>query len=114
MCRRSELTPLQFLFLVVLNTTEGRLNGAEIVKEIERNLGEDWTPSAGAVYKILQSLEDRGLISLLGREATPDKRMKYYEITPEGLRVLTSYMDEEARYIKFMNRCCQGMRSRPL
>ncbi|NHJ49645.1 MAG: hypothetical protein FK733_17780 [Asgard group archaeon] len=53
-----DVTPMEVFFIMVLSRPES-LSGSEIVEKIKDNLGLDWTPSPGATYKILQSIEKK-------------------------------------------------------
>jgi DNA-binding PadR family transcriptional regulator len=77
---------LKYVILDLLR--EQPRHGYDIIRELEGRFGGFYTPSAGAVYPILQLLEDMGAVTL----AEQDGR-KVYTITDEGLRILAERKD---------------------
>jgi DNA-binding PadR family transcriptional regulator len=63
-------------------------HGYDIIRELEGRFGGFYTPSAGAVYPVLQMLEDMGAVTA----AEQDGR-KVYTITEEGQRILAERSD---------------------
>jgi DNA-binding PadR family transcriptional regulator len=63
-------------------------HGYDIIRELESRFGGFYTPSAGAVYPVLQLLEDMGAVT----SAEQDGR-KVYTITDEGRRILDERQD---------------------
>ncbi len=63
-------------------------HGYDIIRELEGRFGGFYTPSAGAVYPVLQMLEDMGAVT----SSEQDGR-KVYTITDEGRRILAERSD---------------------
>jgi len=59
------------------------MHGYEIMRSLGEEFGGFYRPSAGAIYPILQALEDEGYIK---GEEQEDKRI--YSITPKGTEFL--------------------------
>ncbi len=72
------ITPVQSLFLLVLYNSPSQ-SGSEIVQKLSDDLGDDWTPTPGATYKILQALILQALIKKTTEiENRKDQRFKTY------------------------------------
>ena len=86
--RKYDLTLAQITVLMILSTSsEGRLS----LKEIEHELGVAQSTTVG----IVDRLEQKGFVRKL--ESPEDKRVKFVQITPEGLAPCSSTMvDMEA------------------
>jgi DNA-binding PadR family transcriptional regulator len=102
-----DVTPTESLFLLVLyNHTN--LSGSEIVKYVKEDLGENWSPTPGATYKIIRNLIDKGYI----RETTKkekedrDKRIRRYSLTLEGSTMVVKIISRMRKMIGFMESCC--------
>ncbi len=63
-------------------------HGYDIIRELEERFGGFYTPSAGAVYPVLQMLEDMGAVT-----ASEQDGRKVYTITDEGRRILAERSD---------------------
>jgi len=68
---------LQYLILRALS--EKPMHGYEIMRSLGEEFGGFYRPSAGAIYPVLQTLEDEGYIK---GEEQEEKRI--YSITPKG------------------------------
>lgn len=84
--RLFEKGDLKYLFLDLLRETPR--HGYDLMRAIEERSGGRYQASPGAVYPILQMLEDQGLVTA----RTTDGR-KTYAITPEGERFLQDNAD---------------------
>lgn len=73
--------------------------GYEIIKMVELLSKGQWTPSAGSIYPILESLELKGFI----RSEEIDRR-KVYLITPDGMEALEHMTQEKLELLKEMPR----------
>ncbi|MEM0016451.1 MAG: PadR family transcriptional regulator [Saccharolobus sp.] len=80
---------LKWLILYILS--KGPMTGAQIMDEIERTSYGMWRPSPGSVYPALDALESEGLIKI----GKVDGWKKYYELTPEGKKVLGLLSEED-------------------
>lgn len=54
--------------------------------------------SDGTVYPLLNRLRDAGLVTSEWRDDTGERARRYYSITPDGLRTLTGFRAEWARF----------------
>ena len=103
-----EITSMQTLFLMAMNNEEA-LSGSEIVEKLEKGLGEEWIPTPGARYKILQSLEERKLIKeTTEQEKRKDQRIRTYKLSSEGEEMVQKLSSRVTKLFLFMNSCCPG------
>ncbi|MFX1511253.1 MAG: PadR family transcriptional regulator [Promethearchaeota archaeon] len=101
-----EITSMQALFLMVLNYSASR-SGTEIVQEISTKLGDDWMPSPGATYKILQSLQTKGYIQETTKdEKRSDGRIRTYSLTSKGKEMVMTLSTRVIKLYSFMSTCC--------
>jgi DNA-binding PadR family transcriptional regulator len=77
---------LKYVILDMLR--EQPRHGYDIIRELESRFGGTYTPSAGAVYPVLQMLEDMGAVTVAEQEGR-----KVYTITDEGRRILSERQD---------------------
>ncbi|WP_326834152.1 PadR family transcriptional regulator [Amycolatopsis rhabdoformis] len=57
---RGPARPVRPAVLALL--AEGPMHGYQLMQEIRRRSNEEWRPSPGSIYPILQQLEDEGLV----------------------------------------------------
>jgi DNA-binding PadR family transcriptional regulator len=76
--KRGELKQAIIAVLAAL----GEAHGYAIMGELKERVGGRWTPSPGAIYPALLSLEELGLVDSVDEEGT-----KVYSLTEEGRRV---------------------------
>ena len=69
--------------MILKALAEKPMHGYEIIKALGDEFGGPFRPSAGAIYPMLQTLEDEGLVK---GEETGKKRV--YSTTPKGIEVL--------------------------
>ncbi|NHJ04533.1 MAG: PadR family transcriptional regulator [Candidatus Heimdallarchaeota archaeon] len=101
-----DVTPMEAFFLMVLNTPES-LSGSEIVLKIKENLGLNWTPSAGATYKILQSMEKKQFIQETTKEEDRnDQRLRTYNLSEKGKEILPIIASRIIKIALFVDSCC--------
>ncbi|HUT80064.1 MAG TPA: PadR family transcriptional regulator [Candidatus Bathyarchaeia archaeon] len=101
-----DVTPMEAFFLMVLNGKKS-LSGSEIVQNIRENLGLNWTPSAGATYKILQSMEKKELIiETTQKEDREDQRMRTYAMAVKGKETLPIITKRILKIALFVDSCC--------
>lgn len=80
------------VILFALVRLEGDAHGAAIVDEIETHTRR--TVSPGALYTVLERLQDKGLVESWIGESTPERggrRRKVYRILPAGARELRDW-----------------------
>ena len=109
-----EITPTEALFLLVLHNSEP-LAGYTIVSRLQESLGDDWSPSTGATYKIIQSLVEKRLIEEQAevdsnirttKEGSKDQRIKTYVLTSEGADMVLKVTARMSRILGFIESCC--------
>ncbi len=101
-----EITPTQALFVIALYNS-GSLSGSEIVHKIINDLGEEWSPTAGATYKLIQNLENKGLIEeTTSEENRSDQRVRTYTLTSKGKGVVPQISNRFSKFLGFMLECC--------
>jgi len=69
--------------LILRSLNEGPKHGYEIIKSLSEELGGFYRPSTGAVYPVLQTLEEQGYVT-----AEEQENKKVYSITPMGKKFL--------------------------
>jgi DNA-binding PadR family transcriptional regulator len=80
-----------FLKYIVLKIIKDRpTHGYEIMKKVELLSKGRWTPSAGSIYPILESLESKGFI-----HSEKIDRRKVHSITSEGMDGLLKDIPDE-------------------
>ncbi len=94
--------------VVIRVLAEGPMHGYEIMKRIEEITEGRWRPAPGALYPLLDSLLEEGLIEI---ERVDDKgvrggKKKVYKLTEKGWRYLADHLRETATYkvwiVKYM------------
>jgi DNA-binding PadR family transcriptional regulator len=102
-----EVTPTEALFLLVLYNHKN-VSGSEIVNQVKGDLGEDWSPTPGATYKILQKLLQKGFIleTTNTEEEDRDQRIRTYTLTSEGNSMVVKVISRMQKVIGFMDSCC--------
>ena len=68
-------------------------HGYDIIRALEEHSMGMYSPSAGAIYPVLQSLEDQGLLA-----ASAEGAKKVYSLTPAGLDFLEVNKPEAQRH----------------
>jgi DNA-binding PadR family transcriptional regulator len=68
---------LKFIVLKIIR--DSPTHGYDIIRQIAQRSDGRWTPSAGSIYPILESLETNGFI-----RSEEIERKKVYAITPRG------------------------------
>ncbi|MHA1127020.1 MAG: PadR family transcriptional regulator [Candidatus Heimdallarchaeota archaeon] len=104
-----EVTPMEAFFLMVLNN-QTSISGSEIVQSIRDNLGLNWTPSPGATYKILQSMEKKEYIEeTTQKEQREDQRIRTYNLTKKGKELLPIITSRILKIALFADSCCPNL-----
>ena len=102
------ITSAETLFMLALKAS-GSISGSEIVKKITNELGEEWIPTPGATYKILQSLQKKELIQeTTESEEIEDQRIRVYKLTEKGRENADILCQRITKLFIFMNSCCPG------
>ncbi|MHA1968013.1 MAG: PadR family transcriptional regulator [Candidatus Hodarchaeales archaeon] len=102
-----EVSSSESLFLLVLYN-HSSLSGAEIVRSVKEDLGEEWSPTPGATYKIIQKLIGKGyLIETTEKEKKDrDKRIRKYSLTQEGKYMVSKVTIRMHKMVDFLDSCC--------
>ena len=84
------------------------LSGSEIVKYVKEDLGEEWSPTPGATYKIIQNLIEKGYIHETTKKEKKDrdKRIRTYTLTSEGNKMVVKVITRMRKMIGFVESCC--------
>ena len=102
----SNITSSQSLFLFVLYSNPS-LSGIQIVNKMQKKIGTDWIPTPGARYKILQKLEEKGLIEeTTDYDNRKDKRIRTYKTTSNGVEMVKSQIERMNIMLEFITDCC--------
>jgi len=86
------LGDLEQLILLALLRLDGEGHGSAIAAEIEDGTGRRVAP--GAIYTVLNRLEDKEYVQSWIGESTPERggrRRKVYRLLPEGARELRAW-----------------------
>ena len=91
------LTPTAYHIL--LSLTEGAMHGYAIKAVVEERTDGVVRLGAGTLYHAIKSLRDRGYV--VGTDPpesheSPNPRLRFYAITPEGVEVLEAEMNRLA------------------
>ncbi|MHA1226079.1 MAG: PadR family transcriptional regulator [Candidatus Hodarchaeales archaeon] len=102
-----DVTPTEALFLLVLYNQDN-ISGAAIVSQLKKDLGEEWSPSPGATYKILQKLVKKELIheTTNTEVQTRDQRIRTYSLTSKGRNMVVKVIARMQKVIGFLYSCC--------
>jgi DNA-binding PadR family transcriptional regulator len=89
-----------FLKYIVLKIIKEKpTHGYEIIKTVELRSNGRWTPSAGSIYPILESLESNGFI-----QSEEIERKKVYAITLKGGEALDRMTQKKMELLNEMSR----------
>ena len=99
-CGPSDLSPIQFLVLLLLNKKP--MHGYELFKTINEEFGEKWKLNPGAIYKTLAKLVEKGYIE----EKKVEDGKTVYEPTEKGGEALAGCIEWSADWMKFTKNCC--------
>lgn len=102
-----EVSSTESLFLLVLyNHTS--LSGTGIVRSVKEDLGEEWSPTPGATYKIIQKLIEKGYIceTTEKKKENRDKRIRTYSLTTDGRNMVSKVILRMQKMIVFVDSCC--------
>ncbi|MFQ5820817.1 MAG: PadR family transcriptional regulator [Candidatus Heimdallarchaeota archaeon] len=97
-----KLSPLQFLFLMIIFQHGDFISVYKIRRTIQDHLPEH-EPSTGAIYKTLGELREGKLVK---SERQKDRRIKHYRITNKGKKKLRELYIKRLRFLQFMQHCC--------
>ena len=81
------------VLLATLNHSIEQMYGYQIVKQLEEGRDEIPMIKQGALYPVLRSLENSGLLKSLVEPSITGLPRKYYQITDEGKETLVRWSD---------------------
>lgn len=92
------------LFDILIVLSSSPKHGYAIAQDIEFLHGGGYKPSIGMLYVGLQKLMSEGWIEEISApETNEDSRRKFYQLTPEGLNVVTEEFYRKKGYIDRIN-----------
>jgi DNA-binding PadR family transcriptional regulator len=100
-----EVSQLEALFLISLHSDEN-MTGSAVARKIVEDLGEEWTPSSGAIYKTLDKLRNNGFIKDTTPKNLDDKRVRTYSLTKKGREIVPKVASRVQKIVVFVEDCC--------
>ncbi len=94
------------LDVMVLKTlsTMGTLHGYGIARRIEQISGSQLMLNQGTIYAALVRLQQRGWITAQWGVSDNNRKAKYYEISPQGVKQLAAQTEDWQRLADIMAR----------
>lgn len=92
-----EIRRILLKFIVLKTISDRPTHGYEIISHIKEITGGRWTPSAGSIYPILESMESNGCI-----RSEEIERKKVYSITPDGVKALDRMIQKKMELMREM------------
>ncbi len=99
--------------LVLSVLSGGKMYGYQIMRELEERSEGYFTMTAALLYPTLHQLEEDGLVSSEWEDGQGKRRRKYYTITEEGSKVLSSSRAEWERFMASLFKTLQPGGNRP-
>lgn len=99
-CGPSNLSPIQYLVLLLLNKKP--IHGYELFKTINEQFGEKWELNPGAIYKTLAKLVEKGYIE----KGRVENGKTVYEPTEKGSEALAECIEWAVDWMDFTKSCC--------
>jgi len=96
------------VLLSVLDKSAEPMYGYQIAKLLEDYSGDASFMKQGALYPVLHSLENNGLLSSKVEPSTSGPPRRYYEITPEGRKTLSIWEGVWKQMKSFVDRAVKG------
>ncbi len=91
--------------MLILKALESEAkHGYSVARTIEHSTDDVLRVDEGSLYPALHRMEGRGWIKSSWGRSENNRRAKFYELTPPGLKQLTVEADEWARYSKAVAR----------
>src|SRR5687767_14924198 len=91
--------------LIILSLLEARpRHGYELSKLISTRSRGQLTFHVDSLYPLLYRLEERGWIKGTWVEKAPERRRRFYKVTPEGRRVLAEQRKTWAAFVESIRR----------
>ena len=96
------------VLLSVLQKNSEPMYGYQIAKLLEDYSGDMSFMKQGALYPVLHSLENNGLLRSIVEPSVSGPPRRYYEITPEGRETLVIWQNVWKQMKSFVDRAIKG------
>jgi PadR family transcriptional regulator PadR len=96
------------VLLSVLEKSREPMYGYQIAKLLEDYSGDASFMKQGALYPVLHSLENNGLLASNVEPSVSGPPRRYYEITPEGRETLVIWQGVWKQMKSFVDRAIKG------
>ena len=96
------------VLLSVLNRSKEALYGYQIAKMLEESDPEVSMMKQGALYPVLRSLEESGLLESTVEPSVSGPPRRYYKITKEGRSMLEEWLEIWKQTKKFVDAILKG------
>ena len=96
------------VLLSVLDKSDEPMYGYQIAKLLEEYSGDASFMKQGALYPVLHSLENSGLLESKVEPSVSGPPRRYYEITTEGHETLASWQSVWKQMKSFVDRAIKG------
>lgn len=96
------------VLLSVLDKSREPMYGYQIAKLIEDYSGNAAFMKQGALYPVLHSLENSGLLNSTVEPSVSGPPRRYYQITPEGRETLVVWKDLWQQMKAFVDKATKG------
>jgi PadR family transcriptional regulator PadR len=96
------------VLLSVLDRSSEPMYGYQIAKLLEEYSGDASFMKQGALYPVLHSLEDNGLLESKVEPSVSGPPRRYYEITAEGREVLVIWQGVWKQMKSFVDKAIKG------
>lgn len=96
------------VLLSVLDKSEEPMYGYQIAKLLEEYSSDASFMKQGALYPVLHSLEDNGLLQSKVEPSVSGPPRRYYEITSDGREMLVTWQGVWKQMKSFVDRAIKG------
>lgn len=96
------------VLLSVLEKSSEPMYGYQIAKLLEEYSGDASFMKQGALYPVLHSLENSGLLDSRVEPSVSGPPRRYYKITPEGRETLVTWQGMWKQMKSFVDRAIKG------
>jgi PadR family transcriptional regulator PadR len=96
------------VLLSVLGNSGEPMYGYQIAKLLEDQSGDSTFMKQGALYPVLRSLENSGLLDSKVEPSVSGPPRKYYEVTSEGMETLVIWQNVWKQMKSFVDKAIKG------
>ena len=96
------------VLLSILQKSRQPMYGYQIAKLLEEYSGDTSFMKQGALYPVLHSLENNGLLVIIVDSSVSGPPRRYYEITPEGRETLVVWQGVWKQMKSLVDRALKG------